>query len=141
MSGGSGDGIRGDTTLATEERMTTWDLTGTRQLVLICNGDSCSDRDADGVTLALRRALRECQLDPRVHTARTRCLGRCDDGCTVVVQPDGTWYRAVTPAIAVRIVHEHLAAGQAVAAHASYVQGEDGMEQVGGVVGGKPKPT
>lgn len=120
--------------------MTTWNLTGTRQLVLICNGDSCSERGADAVTVALRRALRDCRLDPQVHTARTRCMGRCDDGCTVVVQPDGIWYREMTPALAEAMVREHLGSGTPLAAQVSFVHGADGMQQVSGTVPGKDKP-
>lgn len=122
--------------------MTTWDLAGSRRLVLLCNGDSCTDRGGDAVTVALRRALRDAGLDPVVHTARTRCLGRCDDGCTVVVQPDQTWYRGVTPELARRIVAEHLVADRPVTAAVSWCAAPDGaLVQIGGVPGGTPKPT
>jgi (2Fe-2S) ferredoxin len=121
--------------------MTTWNLNGSRTLVLLCNGDTCSERDADAVTVTLRRTLQKEQLDPVVHTARTRCLGRCEDGCTVVVQPDNIWYRNVTPAIAKRIVREHLRDGQPVLEQVSFLPGRDGLEQVSGTRPGKDKPT
>lgn len=120
--------------------MTTWDLSGTRQLVLLCNGDTCSQQGADDVTLALRRALQALHLDPQVHTARTRCMGRCDDACTVVVMPDNVWYRNVTPELAHRIVAEHLIAGQPVADVVSFVPGAVGLTQVSGTRPGKAKP-
>lgn len=121
--------------------MTTWDLTGTERLVLLCNGDTCTSRGGDAVTVALRRALQAEGLDPRVHTARTRCLGRCDDGCTVVVQPDNVWYRTVTPETAAQIVTEHLAANRPVAPLVSFLPAEEGgLMQVGGITDGKPKP-
>lgn len=121
--------------------MTTWDLQGTRHIVLLCNGDTCSDRGADLVTLTLRRELQAQHLDPFVHTARTRCMGRCEDGCTVVVMPDNTWYRNVTPDLARRIVSEHLIDGQPVHEIVSFVAGDDGMTQVSGAAPGKAKPS
>ncbi|MBM5812687.1 MAG: (2Fe-2S) ferredoxin domain-containing protein [Gammaproteobacteria bacterium] len=120
--------------------MTTWDLTGTERLVLLCNGDTCTSRGADAVTVALRRALQAEGLDPQVHTARTRCLGRCDDGCTVIVQPDNVWYRGVTPETAAQIVTEHLAANRPVEPLVSFRPAEGGLMQVGGVTDGKRKP-
>jgi len=120
--------------------MTTWDLSGTTRLVLLCNGDSCSERGADAVTLTLRRALKDAGLDPLVHTARTRCMGRCDDGCTVVVQPDGVWYREVTPEVARRIVRDHLREGTPMHEHVSFITTPQGMHQVSGTRPGKPKP-
>jgi (2Fe-2S) ferredoxin len=119
--------------------MTTWDLTGTERLVLLCNGDTCSGRGSDAVTVALRRRLQEAGLDPAVHTARTRCLGRCDDGCTVVVQPDNVWYRNVTPEIAAAIVEDHLTAGAPVEDFVSFRPGPAGLQQVSGTSDGIPK--
>ncbi|MCU0624938.1 MAG: (2Fe-2S) ferredoxin domain-containing protein [Gemmatimonadaceae bacterium] len=121
--------------------MTTWNLTGSERLVLLCNGDTCSERGADAVTLELRRALRAAGLDPRVHTARTRCLGRCDDGCTVTVQPDQVWYRNVTPEVARAIVASHLLDGVPVRSHVSFRPGEHGLVQESGTRPGVDKPV
>ena len=120
--------------------MTTWDLSGTRRLVLLCNGDTCSDHGGDLVTVTLRRELQRLGLDPFVHTARTRCLGRCEDACTVVVQPDNIWYRNVTPAVAVTIVARHLAADEPMHEQVSFVDTPDGLLQVSGTRPGKAKP-
>jgi (2Fe-2S) ferredoxin len=120
--------------------MTTWDLAGSQRLVLLCNGDTCNERGADAVTVALRRAVAACGLDPRVHTARTRCLGRCDDGCTVVVQPDNVWYREITPATAEAIVLRHLLRDTPVAEHVSFAPHDGRLVQVSGTRPGKAKP-
>jgi (2Fe-2S) ferredoxin len=120
--------------------MTTWNLAGSERLVLLCNGDTCSERGADEVTVALRRALAASGLDPIVHTARTRCLGRCDDGCTVVVQPDNVWYRNVSPHVAEAIVSSHLERGAPVASHVSFVPQAGQLVQVSGTRPGKDKP-
>jgi (2Fe-2S) ferredoxin len=119
--------------------MTTWDLNGTRQIVLLCNGDTCTQQGADQVTLILRRALQARHLDPLVHTARTRCMGRCDDACTVVIMPDNVWYRNVTPALAERIVAEHLVGGVPVPDQVSFLPGADGLAQISGAQPGKSK--
>ncbi|MFN9795786.1 MAG: (2Fe-2S) ferredoxin domain-containing protein [Gemmatimonas sp.] len=120
--------------------MTTWNLNGTHRLVLLCNGDSCSDRGGDAVTVTLRREIAALGLDPAVHTARTRCLGRCDDGCTVVVQPDNVWYRNVTPDFARRLVQEHLHGDAPVLEQVSFLPGTSGLRQVSGVYPGVAKP-
>lgn len=90
--------------------------------------------------MALRRALAANGLDPAVHTARTRCLGRCEDGCTVVVQPDNIWYREVTPDVAEQIVAEHLLLDQPVRSHVSFVMTPGGLNQVSGTRPGTAKP-
>lgn len=48
------------------------------------------------MTLAIREALTNRGLDDQIHTARTRCQGRCKDACTVIVYPEGTWYQQMT---------------------------------------------
>ena len=108
--------------------------------MLLCNGDTCTTRGSDEITVVLRRALAAAGLDPVVHTARTRCLGRCDDGCTVVVQPDNIWYREVTADLAKRIVREHLEANQPVTSHVSFTPGVQGLQQMSGTRPGVEKP-
>jgi len=120
--------------------MTTWDLRGTERLVLLCNGDTCTPLGSDEITLALRREIAAQGLDPVVHTARTRCLGRCEDACTVVVQPDNVWYRNVTAEVACAIVRQHLLTDSPVLSHVSFTAGDTGLVQVSGIRPGKPKP-
>ncbi|MFS0576809.1 (2Fe-2S) ferredoxin domain-containing protein [Sporosarcina sp. 179-K 3D1 HS] len=76
--------------------MATWDLSTTCAHVLICNGSSCLKKQGEEMTVAIREALTEQGLDDRVHTARTRCQGRCKDAPTVIVYPEGTWYQKLT---------------------------------------------
>ena len=119
--------------------MTTWDLSGTRRLVLSCSGSTCKELDGDKVAARFRRAITELGLDSEVHTARTRCLGRCDDGCTVVVQPDNVWYREVTPSIAERIVEEHLLHDRPVRKYVSFEPQEGALTPRSGSRLGKKK--
>ena len=116
----------------TRAHKTTWDLNGTRQIVPLYRGGTCTQQGADQVIRTVRRELQARHLDPLAHTARTRCMGRCDDACTVVIMPDNVWYRNVTPALAQRIVAEHLVGGVPVRDQVSFLSGADGVTQMSG---------
>jgi (2Fe-2S) ferredoxin len=90
----------------------TWNLSETRHHVLICNGGSCMRQFGEEVTQAIRQEIAEQGADACVHTTRTRCNGRCEDACVVIVYPEGAWYREVTPEIGRIIVKRHLLDGQ-----------------------------
>lgn len=92
----------------------TWDLSQTRQHVLICNGGSCMRKGSEEVTVAIREAITEAGLDDYVHTTRTRCNGRCEDACVMIVYPEGIWYENVTPEDAQLLVEEHFQNGRPV---------------------------
>ncbi|EKS54245.1 2Fe-2S ferredoxin, partial [Citrobacter freundii ATCC 8090 = MTCC 1658 = NBRC 12681] len=63
------------------------------------------------VTVAIREAIAEAGLDDYVHTSRTRCNGRCEDACVVIVYPEGIWYQNVTPEDAGLLVDQHFRLG------------------------------
>ncbi|ANB60008.1 (2Fe-2S) ferredoxin domain-containing protein [Anoxybacteroides amylolyticum] len=88
--------------------MTTWNLTGIKHHVLICNGGSCMRKGGEEVTNAIREEIARLELHSDVHTTRTRCNGRCEDACVVIVYPEGIWYQAVTPELGKQLVHHHL---------------------------------
>lgn len=94
--------------------MATWDLSQTRHHVLICNGGSCMRKGGEEVTVALRDAISQAGLDDIVHTTRTRCNGRCEDACVVIVYPEGVWYQDVTPEDVDQLVDRHLRNGEPV---------------------------
>lgn len=94
--------------------MTTWDLSKTKHHVLICNGGSCMKSGGEDVTQAIRSELNRVKVDDTIHTTRTRCNGRCDDSCVVIVYPEGIWYNNVTPQDAASIVEQHLLGGKPV---------------------------
>ncbi|RAK19544.1 (2Fe-2S) ferredoxin [Anoxybacillus vitaminiphilus] len=91
--------------------MATWNLSGTKHHVLICNGASCMRKGAEEVTQTIRAEIEALYLDDLVHTSRTRCNGRCQDACVVIVYPEGTWYKAITPELARQLVKMHLLKG------------------------------
>ncbi|MEK4283854.1 (2Fe-2S) ferredoxin domain-containing protein [Ureibacillus sp. FSL K6-0165] len=92
--------------------MTTWNLIGMKHHVLICNGGSCIRKGGEEVTLAIREEIAMLELDGIVHTTRTRCNGRCQDACVVIVYPEGVWYNGVTPEKARELVQRHLRDGE-----------------------------
>ncbi|MDF2680497.1 MAG: cbiW [Brevibacillus sp.] len=100
--------------------MATWDLTQTKHHVLLCNGGSCNRNGGEEVTVAIRNAITEAGLDDRVHTTRTRCNGRCEDACVMIVYPEGIWYQNVKPEDASRLVEEHFLNGEPVASMISH---------------------
>jgi (2Fe-2S) ferredoxin len=105
---------RGAFYFAKKERlnMTTWNLIGMKHHVLICNGGSCMRKGGEEVTLAIREEIAMLELDGIVHTTRTRCNGRCQDACVVIVYPEGVWYNGVTPEKARELVQRHLRDGE-----------------------------
>lgn len=88
--------------------MTTWNLTGTKKHVLICNGSSCMRKEGEEITLAIREEIKNLELDQQIHTSRTRCNGRCKDACVVIVYPEGNWYSATSRDIGRAIIKNHL---------------------------------
>ena len=94
--------------------MATWDLSQTTHHVLICNGGSCMRKGGEEVTVAIRESITRAGLDDVVHTTRTRCNGRCEDACVVIVYPEGIWYENVTPEDADLLVEQHLRNGEPV---------------------------
>src|SRR5690242_21609134 len=79
--------------------VTTWNLNGTKQHVLICNGSSCMRKGGEEATQAIRNKVTELDLDETVHTTRTRCNGRCKDAPVAIVYPSGDWYKQVTETV------------------------------------------
>ncbi|WP_416150844.1 (2Fe-2S) ferredoxin domain-containing protein [Salipaludibacillus sp. HK11] len=87
--------------------MTTWNLTGTKKHVLICNGSSCMRKEGEEITLAIREEINNLELDEQIHTSRTKCNGRCKDACVVIVYPEGNWYSATSPEVGKSIIKSH----------------------------------
>lgn len=76
--------------------------------VLVCANADCAARGSVELLIALRRLVRAANRELDIRVTRTHCLGRCGEGPTVAVYPDGIWYRGVTSADAAELVGEHL---------------------------------
>ena len=85
----------------------------------------CTQQKPEGVTCCpasgstnilgdLHGELGKHGLSNDVQVTTSGCLGLCDDGPIVIVYPEGTWYRKVTPADVPEIVTSHLQTGVVV---------------------------
>lgn len=107
--------------------MATWDLSGTRHHVFICNGGSCMKHGGEEVTQTIRKAIAEKNADSLIHTTRTRCNGRCEDACVVIAYPQGIWYRGVTPEACPDIIAQLLYEEEARSPQVSYTYSTEGF--------------
>jgi sirohydrochlorin ferrochelatase/(2Fe-2S) ferredoxin len=76
--------------------------------VLVCGNVDCAARGSIGLIAELRLLLKKRGRDREIRVTRTACMGRCGEGPTVAVYPDGIWYRGVTQHDAGELVDEHL---------------------------------
>ncbi len=89
--------------------------------VLVCTNTDCAAKGAVPVALALQGALRKAGKGKTIKVTRTSCLGRCGEGPTVAVYPDGVWYREMTPDSASALVQEHLLNDRLLKEHVDHV--------------------
>ncbi len=76
--------------------------------VLVCVNADCADRGSVTLIATLRRLLKDAGREVDIKVTRTLCMGRCGEGPTVAVYPDGIWYRGVQETDARELVDEHL---------------------------------
>jgi (2Fe-2S) ferredoxin len=76
--------------------------------VLVCGNVDCAGRGSVALIAALRRLIRESGRDLDIRVTRTHCMGRCGEGPTLAVYPDGIWYRGVRAEDAEELLREHL---------------------------------
>ena len=76
---------------------------------------SCPSTGSMNVLGTLHGELGKQGLSGDVQVSSCGCLGLCDEGPIMIVYPEGTWYRKLTPADVSEIVSSHLRDGHAVA--------------------------
>lgn len=76
--------------------------------VLVCGNADCADRGSIALISQLRRGIKRAGAARTVRVTRTHCMGRCGEGPTVAVYPDGIWYRGVQPEDGEELLTEHL---------------------------------
>ncbi len=84
--------------------------------VLVCTNSDCAKRGSVEIALTLQRALRKAGRHKEIRVTRTSCLGRCGEGPTLAVYPDGVWYRDMDVASAEALVDQHLLKDRLLAA-------------------------
>ena len=76
--------------------------------VLVCGNVDCADGGSILLIATLRRLLKDAGRAQDIRVTKTSCMGRCGEGPTVAVYPDGIWYRGVKEMDAKELVEEHL---------------------------------
>lgn len=76
--------------------------------VLVCANADCAERGSVLLLGALRRRIKDAGREHDIRVTRTHCMGRCGEGPTMAVYPDGIWYRGVTERDAAELVEVHL---------------------------------
>jgi NADH-quinone oxidoreductase subunit F len=76
--------------------------------VLVCAGAGCISCDCVRVQSALLQALHEAGMQDDVQVKMTGCMGICDIGPVMLVQPGGVFYCKLRPEDMPTIVRSHL---------------------------------
>ena len=69
------------------------------QLILVCLNDRpdrpcCKQKNSEELFKELK--VRAAARSPRIRVTRTGCLGDCQEGAIVVLQPQNIWFEQVT---------------------------------------------
>ncbi|MGH7254537.1 MAG: (2Fe-2S) ferredoxin domain-containing protein [Nitrospirales bacterium] len=76
---------------------------------------SCGAAGSANILMAFNMGLVERGLQPgEILVTNAGCLGPCEQGPTVVVYPDGTWYNQIKEADVQAILDEHIGKGKPV---------------------------
>lgn len=76
--------------------------------LFLCNGGTCTQKGAEESTRKIREYIVSEGLSERVHTTKTYCNGRCNDGPVVIAAPEGKWFKNMTQNNVSRFVTEYL---------------------------------
>jgi len=68
----------------------------------------CKSKGSEEVFRAFRKQLAEMGLKERFKVSKAGCLANCELGVTVVVYPEGIWYKQVTVGDVPKIINEHI---------------------------------
>ena len=79
-----------------------------RHEILVCGGAGCISSHCGEVQDALKKALKEHNLENQVHVLITGCMGTCAAGPVLLVEPEGIFYTAMDPDKVADMVERHL---------------------------------
>jgi sirohydrochlorin cobaltochelatase len=83
--------------------------------VLVCGNIDCAKKGSTEIITKLRRLIREDDKQQEFRITKTSCMGRCGEGPSIVVYPDGVWYREIKVEETEQLYHQHLQQGQIIA--------------------------
>jgi NADH:ubiquinone oxidoreductase subunit F (NADH-binding)/(2Fe-2S) ferredoxin len=81
---------------------------------LICRGTGCESQKAKAIFTALETEVKKNGLAKKIEVKFTGCHGFCQQGPTVMIEPQGTFYCQVTPEDVPEIVATDLKNGDIV---------------------------
>jgi NADH:ubiquinone oxidoreductase subunit F (NADH-binding)/(2Fe-2S) ferredoxin len=90
-------------------------VTATSCRIILCDGTSCIHKGAKTLSRLLREQLGKHGLTNQVTIGLSGCLGMCDKGPIMVVNPGYTIYGSITEKDIPEIVEEHLVHGRPIA--------------------------
>jgi len=82
--------------------------------ILYCAGAGCVSCGSNATRDALKKALKEKNLEQESEVLGTGCMGLCGEGPLVKIQTDDTLYQQVDATRATKIVEQHIVAGKRV---------------------------
>ena len=77
-------------------------------VITLCDGPACIHKKSRPVRDAIEAAIKKHQLADKVRIHLSGCLGMCDKGPIMIVNPGYTMYGSVTPEDAAEIVEQHV---------------------------------
>ncbi len=80
--------------------------------VLVCGGAGCISSNCYDVMDALKKELEVKKLTNDVYVTDTGCMGTCDIGPVMIVQPGDVFYTKLSPSDIPEIVESHLINGK-----------------------------
>ncbi|TGK12589.1 ferredoxin [Leptospira fletcheri] len=76
--------------------------------VLVCDNIDCAHKGSGSLIARLRSEIKNSGKQKDFRVTRVSCLGRCGEGPSLVIYPDGIWYQGVQEPDAPEIVQDHL---------------------------------
>lgn len=82
--------------------------------VFVCGNVNCVEQGSIHLIESLRRLIKEKGLEKSIMVTKTSCLSHCGEGPTVIVYPDGIWYRRCEEKYVKELYEKHLVNNQLV---------------------------
>jgi NADH:ubiquinone oxidoreductase subunit F (NADH-binding)/(2Fe-2S) ferredoxin/NAD-dependent dihydropyrimidine dehydrogenase PreA subunit len=82
--------------------------------VIFCGGSGCADRMSDNIVARFEKELAARNLTDKVRVGRAGCLGLCNLGPIMIINPGYTIYADVKEEDMVEVIETHLQAGRPI---------------------------
>lgn len=85
--------------------------------VLVCTNEKplhCAEKGGLELLALFREEVQKRNLQADIYVSKTGCTSQHHCGPTVIIYPDGVWYKEVTTADVPEIIESHLLGGKIV---------------------------